>query len=357
MLERRQFIKVSALTALFTIIKKSQLQFPNSKELCEDVYQKIKLAEYAEDLAALDLLDYLVTTSGASDEIRSSYELASQNSRLIAIESLLEDALEKSQLNNLEKKSIRATYQFVRAGEPINDFGTLTQLDKIIEAASIPTSLKRKYSIASATSRALTTDILVIALLNLETIERNAKLQTQLIGDLLDVSRILQGKLSLSMAAVNLAPTISAAIETVQLAAQAKSIQIETVFDLNVGQVLGDSARLQQVIWNLLSNAVKFTENGGRVEIRLGCVDSQAEIKVSDTGKGISPDFLPHVFESFRQADATITRKFGGLGLGLAIVRHLVELHGGTIYAESPGEDLGATFTVRLPLIAVVKTC
>ncbi|RUT08148.1 hypothetical protein DSM106972_013160 [Dulcicalothrix desertica PCC 7102] len=191
----------------------------------------------------------------------------------------------------------------------------------------------------------------------LETIERNAKLQTQLIGDLLDVSRILQGKLSLSMATVNLAPTISAAIETVQLAAQAKSIQIKTVFDPNVGQVLGDSARLQQVFWNLLSNAVKFTENGGRVEIRLGCVDSQAEIKVSDTGKGISPDFLPHVFESFRQADATITRKFGGLGLGLAIVRHLVELHGGTIYAESPGEDLGATFTVRLPLIAVVKTC
>lgn len=190
----------------------------------------------------------------------------------------------------------------------------------------------------------------------LETIERNAKLQTQLIGDLLDVSSILQGKLSLSMAAVNLAPTISAAIGTVQLAAQAKSIQIETVFDLNVGQVLGDSARLQQVIWNLLSNAVKFTENGGRVDIRLGCVDSQAEIKVSDTGKGINPDFLPHVFESFRQADATITRKFGGLGLGLAIVRHLVELHGGTIYAESPGEDLGATFTVRLPLIAVVKT-
>ena len=191
----------------------------------------------------------------------------------------------------------------------------------------------------------------------LETIERNAKLQTQLIGDLLDVSRILQGKLSLNMAAVNLAPTISAAIETVQLAAQAKSIQIETVFDPNVGQVLGDSTRLQQVVWNLLSNAVKFTKNGGRVEIRLECVDSQAEIKVSDTGKGISPDFLPHVFESFRQADATITRKFGGLGLGLAIVRHLVELHGGTIYAESPGEDLGATFTVRLPLIAVVKTC
>lgn len=150
------------------IIKKSQLQFPNIKELCEDVYQKIQSAEFAEDLAALDLLDYLVTTSGASDEIRSSYELASQNSRLIAIESSLEDALKKSQLDDSEKKSIRGTYQFVRAGEPINDFGALTQLDKIVETASIPTSLKRKYSIASATSRALTTDILIIALLNKE---------------------------------------------------------------------------------------------------------------------------------------------------------------------------------------------
>ncbi|OKH41607.1 hypothetical protein NIES2101_34005 [Calothrix sp. HK-06] len=189
----------------------------------------------------------------------------------------------------------------------------------------------------------------------LETIERNAKLQTQLIEDLLDVSRILQGKLSLNMAPVNLVPTIEAAIETVQLAAQAKSIQIETVFDLNVGQVLGDSARLQQVVWNLLINAVKFTPLGGRVEIRLGCIDSQVKIRVSDTGRGIDPNFLPHVFEYFRQADGTTTRKFGGLGLGLAIVRHLVELHGGTVYAESPGEELGATFTVKLPLITVVR--
>ncbi|BAZ10542.1 multi-sensor hybrid multi-kinase [Calothrix sp. NIES-4071] len=189
----------------------------------------------------------------------------------------------------------------------------------------------------------------------LETIERNAKLQTQLIEDLLDVSRILQGKLSLNVAPINLEPTIEAAIETVQLAAQAKSIQIETVFDLNVGQVLGNSGRLQQVIWNLLTNAVKFTPSGGGVKIELRYIDSQAEIKVSDTGKGIHPDFLPHVFERFRQADATITRKFGGLGLGLAIVRHLVELHGGTIDAESPGEDLGATFTVRLPLATVAE--
>ncbi|MUG95558.1 PAS domain-containing protein [Scytonema sp. UIC 10036] len=185
----------------------------------------------------------------------------------------------------------------------------------------------------------------------LQTIERNAKLQAQLIEDLLDVSRILRGKLSLEMVPVNLALTIEAAIETVRLAAQAKSIQIDTVFDSKITQVLGDSARLQQVIWNLLTNAVKFTSPGGQVEIRLESIDWQAKITVSDTGKGIHPDFLPYVFEYFRQADATTTRKFGGLGLGLAIVRHLVELHGGTVRAESPGEGLGATFTVALPLL------
>ncbi|BAZ26905.1 multi-sensor hybrid histidine kinase [Kalymmatonema gypsitolerans NIES-4073] len=185
----------------------------------------------------------------------------------------------------------------------------------------------------------------------LQTIERNAKLQAQLIEDLLDVSRILRGKLSFNMGSVNLASTISAAIETVQLAAQAKSIQIQTVLDPDIGQVLGDSARLQQVIWNLLTNAVKFTLSGGRVEIRLQRVSSLAQITVSDTGKGIDPDFLPHVFEYFRQEDGATTRKFGGLGLGLAIVRHLVELHGGTVRAESAGVGQGATFSVSLPLL------
>jgi len=185
----------------------------------------------------------------------------------------------------------------------------------------------------------------------LEIIERNAQLQSQLIEDLLDVSRILRGKLSLNITPVNLASTIKAALETVQLAAEAKSIQIQTVFDPTIGQVLGDSARLQQVIWNLLTNAVKFTPDRGRVEIQLQQIGSQALIQVRDTGKGISPDFLPYVFEYFRQADATTTRTFGGLGLGLAIVRHLVELHGGTVQVDSPGEGQGATFTVRLPLI------
>jgi PAS domain S-box-containing protein len=194
----------------------------------------------------------------------------------------------------------------------------------------------------------------------LQTIERNAKLQTQLIADLLDVSRILRGKLSLEVAPVQLQPTLEAAIETVRLAAEAKEIDIQTEFEPNVPDVLGDAGRLQQVVWNLLSNAVKFTPEGGRVIVRLEVVSSapstsgespQAQITVSDTGKGITPEFVPHMFERFRQADSKTTRQFGGLGLGLAIVRQLVELHGGTVQADSAGENQGATFTIRLPLL------
>ncbi|OUL37245.1 diguanylate cyclase [Nostoc sp. T09] len=185
----------------------------------------------------------------------------------------------------------------------------------------------------------------------LAVIERNAKLQADLIDDLLDISRILRGKLNLNVCPVNLVSTIKAAMDTVRLAAEAKSIQIQTTLAANIRQVSGDANRLQQVIWNLLSNAVKFTPEGGRVDIRLEQIGSVAQITVSDTGKGIEPDFLPYVFDYFRQADAATTRKFGGLGLGLAIVRQLVELHGGTVQAESLGVDRGATFTVRLPLM------
>ncbi|MBD3887129.1 response regulator [Phormidium tenue FACHB-886] len=186
----------------------------------------------------------------------------------------------------------------------------------------------------------------------LTTIERNAKLQSELIEDLLDVSRILQGKLSLTVSPVNLAAIIRAAIETVRLAAEAKSIRVETSLD-EARSVSGDATRLQQVVWNLLSNAVKFTPIGGRVEVRLEQVGNQAQITISDNGKGISIEFLPYVFDYFRQGDGATTRKFGGLGLGLSIVRHLVELHGGTVQADSPGEGQGASFTVRLPLLAM----
>ena len=184
----------------------------------------------------------------------------------------------------------------------------------------------------------------------LETIERNAKLQVQLIDDLLDVSRILRGKLVLNRAPVFLPDVVSAALETVELAAQAKAIDISTDLDPTVKAVLGDAGRLQQVVWNLLSNAVKFTPEHGTVKVTLMQLGLMAAVQVSDTGKGISPDFVPFVFESFRQEDNATTRKFGGLGLGLAIARQLVELHGGTIKAESLGEGQGATFTILLPL-------
>ncbi|MBD1847771.1 PAS domain S-box protein [Cyanobacteria bacterium FACHB-63] len=182
-------------------------------------------------------------------------------------------------------------------------------------------------------------------------IQRNAKLQSELIEDLLDVSRILQGKLNLNVAPVNLAISIREAMETVRLAAEAKSIQVKASLAEDVGLVLGDATRLQQIVWNLLSNAVKFTPSGGQVNVQLEHVDSSAQITVSDTGQGITPDFLPYVFDYFRQADGATTRKFGGLGLGLAIVRHLVELHGGTVRADSLGEGQGATFTIQLPLL------
>jgi PAS domain S-box-containing protein len=186
----------------------------------------------------------------------------------------------------------------------------------------------------------------------LKTITRNAALQAQLIDDLLDVSRILQGKLTLNLAPVALTTPILEAIETVQLSANAKAIQIHTDLAPGAHYVSGDGVRLQQVIWNLLSNAVKFTSVGGQVTVHLSQVDHLASLQVSDTGKGIRPDFLPHLFDHFRQEDSSVTRKFGGLGLGLAISRQIVELHGGSISASSKGENQGATFTVHLPLIS-----
>lgn len=185
----------------------------------------------------------------------------------------------------------------------------------------------------------------------LATIERNANLQVQLIEDLLDISRILQGKLTLNITKINLESTILSALETMRLAAETKLIEVSTVFEPDAGQVMGDSTRLQQVVWNLLSNALKFTPKGGKIEVRLEQADDYAQIIVSDTGKGISPEFLPFVFDYFRQADSTSTRNFGGLGLGLAIVRNIVEIHGGIVKAKSEGEGKGAIFTVSLPLL------
>ncbi len=216
----------------------------------------------------------------------------------------------------------------------------------------------------------------------LETIERNARMQTQMIEDLLDVSRIIRGNLQLKIASVNLKGVIEAALDAVRPAAAAKAIELESCLESSVGAIAGDSDRIQQIVWNLLSNAIKFTPEGGRVEVKLEKVQIEdlrlqiedespnsnpksntskisnlksaityAQIQVSDNGIGINPDFLPYVFDRFRQADSSYTRTHGGLGLGLAIVRHLVELHGGTVSVHSAGEGQGATFIVKLPIV------
>jgi signal transduction histidine kinase len=188
-----------------------------------------------------------------------------------------------------------------------------------------------------------------------ETIERNAKAQAQLIADILEVSRIITGKLRLDLHPLDPRSVVKSAVETVRPGAEAKGVALTLFMDSDVEPVSGDPDRLQQVIWNLLTNAIKFTPRGGEVEVRVRPAGSWVEISIRDTGQGIDPEFLPHVFDRFRQADASAARLHGGLGLGLAIVRHLVELHGGTVHAESTGRDRGATFTVKLPILGLVR--
>ncbi|HEU4933511.1 MAG TPA: CHASE domain-containing protein [Pyrinomonadaceae bacterium] len=184
-----------------------------------------------------------------------------------------------------------------------------------------------------------------------ETIWRNAKAQAQIVDDILDVSRIITGNLYLDLHPLEVVPVVENAINVVRPTADAKGIKVETHFDSAPAMILGDANRLQQVVWNLISNAVKFTNSGGRVCVKISQGGGAVEVSVSDTGQGISKEFLPYVFDRFRQADSTTTRQHGGLGLGLAIARHLVEIHGGTIRAESKGENRGSAFTIRLPLL------
>jgi CheY-like chemotaxis protein/anti-sigma regulatory factor (Ser/Thr protein kinase) len=176
--------------------------------------------------------------------------------------------------------------------------------------------------------------------------------QAQLIDDLLDVSRIVSGKLNLDVRPLDICSVTRASITVVRPAADAKNITLDYLAEARVGAISADSARLQQIVWNLLSNAVKFTPHGGKITIRISQEGSNAKVTVSDTGQGIDAEFLPRVFDRFRQADSSTTRSFGGLGLGLAIVRHLVELHGGTVSAESEGVGKGATFSATFPLLS-----
>jgi PAS domain S-box-containing protein len=187
----------------------------------------------------------------------------------------------------------------------------------------------------------------------LTVIERNARVQVQLVEDLLDMSRIVSGKLRIDVQRVDIADIVAAAVESARPAAVAKEIRLQTVLDTQAGAVRGDPSRLQQVVWNLLSNAIKFTPKGGKVQVALERVNSHLEVTVTDTGQGIEPAFLPHVFDRFRQADGTTTRSHGGLGIGLAIVKSIVEAHGGKVRAKSPGLECGATFCIELPVMVV----
>ncbi|MEH1777701.1 MAG: response regulator [Nostoc sp.] len=313
-------------------------------------------------------------------QVRSSPMLSSQG-ELLGYVGTLEDITERKQAEEVRAQVIReqtARQEAEAANRMKDEFLAVlshelrTPLTSMLGWSKI---LRAKKLDDKATSRAL------------EAIERNAISQMQLIEDILDVSRIIRGQLRLNVSAVNLISVMEAALEAVRPLAEPKDIQLSTVLDTSVGSVYGDPARLQQIVWNLLTNAIKFTPKGGRVEVKLSTyfgfsisdfglgADSEnldssntdengnlrskipnpksqyAQIQVIDTGIGISSEFLPKVFERFRQADSTTTRSHNGLGLGLAIVRHLVELHKGTIFAQSSGSGQGATFTVRLPLL------
>lgn len=285
-------------------------------------------------------------------QVRSSPMLSGQG-ELLGYVGTLEDITERKQAEEVRAQVIReqtARAEAEAANRMKDEFLAVlshelrTPLTSMLGWSKI---LRSKKLDEKATSRAL------------EAIERNAISQMQLIEDILDVSRIIRGQLRLNVSAVNLLTVTEAALEAVRPLAEPKDIKLNTVLDTSVGSVYGDPARLQQVVWNLLTNAIKFTPKGGRVDVNLSVVYSEeqetthkyAQIQVIDTGIGISSEFLPKVFERFRQADSTTTRSHNGLGLGLAIVRHLVELHKGTISAESPGTGEGATFTVRLPVL------
>ncbi|MFN6463262.1 MAG: response regulator [Nostoc sp. DedVER02] len=284
-------------------------------------------------------------------QVRSSPMLSGQG-ELLGYVGTLEDITERKQAEEVRAQVIReqtARQEAEAANRMKDEFLAVlshelrTPLTSMLGWSKI---LRSKKLDEKATSRAL------------EAIERNAISQMQLIEDILDVSRIIRGQLRLNVSAVNLISVMEAALEAVRPLAEPKEIQLTTVLDTSVGSVYGDPARLQQIVWNLLTNAIKFTPKGGRVEVHLSVIRGEeqttqkyAQIQVSDTGIGISSEFLPKVFERFRQADSTTTRSHNGLGLGLAIVRHLVELHKGAIFAQSPGSGQGATFTVKLPLL------
>ncbi|TMA40323.1 MAG: PAS domain S-box protein [Deltaproteobacteria bacterium] len=320
----------------------SKVVAPEHLELARDMVSR-KVASGGPTVYELDV----ITNDGRRVPLEVSTRLMLREGKPVAVQGIARDIRERRR-TEAERAELLAREQAARAEAELANrakdefLATLShELRTPLSAILIWARLLRSGRLeAEAKTRAL------------EVIERNTKLQARLIEDLLEVSRIIAGKLRLELAPVDLASTVESAIDAVRAAADAKEIALQCDLDHDVGPARGDRSRLQQIVWNLVANAIKFTPNGGQVDVRLARDAQGAVITVRDTGIGIQADFLPHIFERFRQADSTSTRVHGGLGLGLAIVRHLVELHGGTVAAASPGAGQGATFTVRLPISA-----
>ncbi len=330
-----------------------QLVHPDDREqvLADWSAQTLKGQEYSDEFRIIVHPDNLAVPEDVRWVHLRSSPMRSDQGELIGYVGTLADITER-------KHAEEARVQFVREHEAREQAEAANRMkDEFLATLSHELRTPLNSILGWTTMLRTRSFDQVAAARALETIERNAKLQAQLIEDILDVSRIIQGKLHLSFHLVNLVTVIQTAVETLRPAVEAKAIQLVVALDPSPGTpypspflVSGDPVRLQQIVWNLLSNAIKFTPKGGKVELHLSIVDSHVQIRVSDTGIGIDKKFLPFIFDRFRQADSTTTRSYGGLGLGLAIVRHLVALHNGTVDVESDGEGQGATFVVNLRL-------
>jgi signal transduction histidine kinase/DNA-binding response OmpR family regulator len=338
-----QRLSITADAPLTNAVRERELQFVESGALFDARYPHLKALRPAqsEAIAVLPLVVGRALGSIALSFERAFALTAEQRAELVAFGRFCAQAMERAQLFELAQIERQRAEEASRAKD---DFLAVVshELRTPLNAVLGWTRLLRSGTLTEARAAQA-----------LEVIDRNASAQAQLIEDLLDISRITAGKLRLQLRELDLHDVIKAALDVVRPAADAKSITLRSTIDDSVGPLVGDPDRLQQVVWNLLTNAIKFTPKRGKVWIRVRPVDSQVEIEVSDTGRGIAAEFLPHVFERFRQADAGITRSHGGLGLGLAIVKSLIELHGGTVEAKSEGEDRGTTFIVRLPVSPV----